>query len=99
MRDVSKLYGKQLWVWYVDQSGGVEGVITTAKAAGADGVIVKCADGTTPWPQFEQAVTTLKAAGLTVGAWAYVYPDNEQEQATVIANACAGADYLVVDAE
>lgn len=99
MREVAALYGKHLWVWYVDQSGGAEGVITTAKATGADGVIVKCADGTTPWPQFAQSVAALKAAGLAVGAWAYVYPDQVQTQAKVIADACAGADYLVIDAE
>lgn len=98
-RDLSILHGKHLWVWYVDQSGGVDGLIQTTRDIGARGVLIKCADGTTPWAQFAQSVAALKAAGLVVGAWAYVYPTDVDAQAETIISASQGADYLVIDAE
>jgi hypothetical protein len=98
-RDLTPLYGKHLWVWYVDQSGGVDGIIQTARDTGAQGVLIKCADGTTPWTQFAESVDALKTAGLVVGAWAYIYPSDPQAQVEAPLNASQGADYLVLDAE
>lgn len=98
-KDLSKLYGKPPWVWYVKECGGVDGIIATCKLLGARGVIVKCADGTTPWQQFAESIAALKGAGLVVGSWAYVYPADPRAQAETIMNASQGADYLIVDAE
>lgn len=99
MKNLAVLHGKHVWVWYVTSSGGPQGVIEHARRVGARGVLVKCADGTTPWEQFEASLPALKEAGLVVGAWAYVYPQNVAAQAQVILRASRGADYLVVDAE
>ncbi|MCY0892347.1 MAG: hypothetical protein OWR52_02405 [Acidibacillus sp.] len=99
MIDYSSLYGKAWWVWEVDKCGGVQGIIDTCKTTGARGVIVKAFDGTNIWPQWEQSVNTLKAAGLVVGAWGYVYPANVEQTAQVALTALEKADYLIIDAE
>lgn len=99
-RNLTQLYGKHLWVWEVTACGGVDGIIKTAKETGAHGVIVKAFDGVNKWDQFASSVHALKAAGLVVGAWGYVYPSNLAETAVQAAQAVTdGADYLMIDAE
>ncbi len=97
--DYSPLYGKTWWVWEVDKCGGVQGIINTCKATGARGAVVKAFDGVNTWPQWEQSVYTLKAAGLVVGAWGYVYPANIDQTAQAALAALEKADYLIIDAE
>ncbi len=99
MVDYSPLYGKTWWVWEVDKCGGVQDIIDTCKATGARGVVVKAFDGVNSWPQWEQSVDTLKAAGLVVGAWGYLYPANAKQTAQAALVALEKADYLIIDAE
>lgn len=99
-KDLTRLNGKHLWIWEADSCGGAAGIIATAKEIGATGVVIKCADGATIWPQFAQVAPAIKAAGLVLGAWAYVYPADPQGQAAALVDAVAqGAEFLIVDAE
>ena len=64
-------------------------------------MFVKSADGTDGRPQFTPAlVAALKAGGLRVCAWQYVYGAHPAAEAPLGAEAVhAGADCLVIDAE
>ena len=100
MTDITQLYGKTWFTWYDSASGGIQGVIETCKATGASGVLVKAADGANKWAQLAQDGPAIKAAGLILGAWDYVYPTVSSEiQAQDAASALKIADYLVLDAE
>ena len=98
--DITQLYGKHWFSWYDSASGGVQGIIDTCRATGAHGVLVKAADGANKWAQLAQDGPAIKAAGLLLGAWDYVYPTvSAQAQAQDAASALEVADYLVLDAE
>jgi hypothetical protein len=65
-------------------------------------VFVKSGDGTNYWTQFTPSlVSALKAAGLRVCGWQYVYGKSPEAEAAVAARAKteAGADCFVIDAE
>ncbi|MFL5909906.1 MAG: peptidoglycan-binding protein [Gaiellaceae bacterium] len=95
--------GNGMWIWYVDKSSGgdPQAIIAQAKAHDISTVFVKSGDGTTYWPQFNaQLVSALKAGGLHVCAWQYVYGSNPSGEAAVAAQAlAAGPDCFVIDAE
>jgi Putative peptidoglycan binding domain len=95
--------GTGMWIWYVNQSSGGDpnAIVTQAQAHGVSTVFVKSGDGTTFWPQFNaQFVGALKAGGLHVCAWQYVYGTDPSGEAAVAAAAVqAGADCFVIDAE
>jgi hypothetical protein len=95
--------GDGMWIWYVKKSsGGTPGGIA-AKAARnhVRTVYIKSADGTTRWPQFNRPlVAALKARGLKVCAWQFVYGVRPKTEANRAAEAArAGADCTVIDAE
>lgn len=95
-------YGKHMWVWSIAStcSGDLDAIITKARDIGASGVIVKSHDGSNVWDQFASTVGTLRASGLTVGAWGYHYGDDvEGEAAAAIKSIEAGADWYIIDAE
>src|SRR3954470_20619046 len=96
--------GNGMWIWEVDRSEGGDPVAIAARAhsAGISTVFVKSSDGATSrWPQFNPAfVQALKAQGLKVCAWQYVYGNDPAGEAALGADAVAsGADCLVIDAE
>jgi hypothetical protein len=64
-------------------------------------VFVKAADGTNPWAQFSTTlIAALKAGGLKVCGWQYVYGSNPTGEASKAAEAVVkGADCFVIDAE
>lgn len=99
----SAFSGRGIWIWYLDQSAGgdLAKIASQAKAAGATTLFIKAADGTNWWPQFDaQTLATLKAQGLKVCAWQYIYGVNPRYEAALGARAAAlGADCLVTDAE
>jgi hypothetical protein len=72
------LEGKWVWVWNWRRCDGGDAarVAERLKAAGCSGVIVKAHDGARwfdqgqPWREIARA---LKAQGLRVAAWAYIY--------------------------
>jgi hypothetical protein len=95
--------GDGMWIWYVSRSSGGLPDAIAAKAAkhGVETVFIKAADGRDPWRQFSPwLVAELKARGLRVCAWQFVYgryPRTEAERGAEAAR--AGADCLVIDAE
>ena len=95
--------GNGMWIWYVNKSSGGDpnAMIAQAQAHGITTIFVKGGDGTNAWAQFSPAfVQTLKAAGLRVCAWQYVYGSNPAGEAAVAAQAVQnGADCFVIDAE
>lgn len=95
--------GTGMWIWYVSRSSGgtAAGIAAQAAQYGVNTVFVKSSDGTNWWSQFSPTlVAQLKAAGLHVCAWQYVYGSNPLAEASLGAQAAqTGADCLVIDAE
>ena len=95
--------GDGMWIWYVNRSSGgtASGIAAKAKRHGVDTVFIKSGDGGSYWGQFSRPlVTQLKARGLKVCAWQFVYGNSPLSEAERGAQARrAGADCLVIDAE
>jgi hypothetical protein len=95
--------GNGMWIWYVSKSSGgdPQAIIAQAQAHGISTVFIKSSDGTTAWSQFSpELLATLKAGGLRVCAWQYVYGSQPEVEAQLGAQAVqTGADCLVIDAE
>jgi hypothetical protein len=94
--------GDGMWIWYVSQSGRTAANIADkAIASGVETVFIKSSDAGSYWSQFNSKfVADLKARGLKVCAWQYVYgrrPTTEARQGRRAAQ--NGADCLVIDAE
>jgi hypothetical protein len=95
--------GDGMWIWYVNRSSrGKPGKIARkAHRHGIETVHIKSGDGTTYWGQFSsRLVSALKARGLNVCAWQFLYGRKPGKEARVGAAAVArGADCLVLDVE
>ena len=95
--------GNGMWIWYLSKSehGDPAAIAAQAQAHGVTTVYVKSADGTNVWSQFTPAaVAGLKATGLRVCGWQFVYgsdPVGEAQAGAVAAQ--NGADCFVIDAE
>ena len=96
--------GNGMWIWELNRSDGgdLASIVARARAAGISTVFVKSSDGAgSRWAQFSpELVAGLKAQGLKVCAWQFVYGNDPAGEAALGADAIAdGADCLVVDAE
>ena len=95
--------GRAMWIWYLSRSAGgnLSAIAAHARAAGVKTLIIKSADGVRPWSQFSRRmVSTLRAKGLHVCAWQYVYGTHPVAEAAAGARAArAGAECLIIDAE
>jgi len=95
--------GNGMWIWYLSRSegGDPEAIARRAADAGVRTIFVKSADGTNVWSQFSRsAVAALKATGLNVCGWHFVYGRDPLGEARASAAAkTAGADCFVIDAE
>ena len=95
--------GDGMWIWYVSKSSGgtANGIAAKAARNNVKTVYIKSADGTSRWTQFNRPlVQALKARGLKVCAWQFVYGRNPKTEADRAAEAArAGADCTVIDAE
>jgi hypothetical protein len=95
--------GDGMWIWYVKKSSGgtPDGIAAKAARNHVRTVYIKSADGRTRWGQFTPTlVRQLKARGLKVCAWQFVYGKNPKTEANLAAQAArAGADCTVIDAE
>ena len=95
--------GDGMWIWYVSRSSGgsANAIAAKAKRHGVDTVFIKSGDGGSYWRQFSRPlVRQLKARGLKVCAWQFVYGNLPLTEAARGAQAQrAGADCLVIDAE
>jgi hypothetical protein len=92
-----------MWIWYLTSSdgGSPATIISRAHATGVRTLIIKSGDGTNYWSQFAHPlVRELRAGGLHVCAWQYVYGTDPVGEADTAARAVrAGAQCLVIDAE
>ena len=92
-----------MWIWYVSKSSGgtADGIAAKAAKHGVETVYIKSADARSRWKQFSpKLVGELKARGLKVCAWQFVYgryPKTEADRAAEAAR--IGADCIVIDAE
>lgn len=97
------LRGDAMWIWELPRSdgGNLDVIAARARAAGMRSVFVKSSDAASAWKQFTPAlVAGLKARGLRVCAWQFVYGADPIGEARVAAAAVAkGADCLIIDAE
>jgi Putative peptidoglycan binding domain len=95
--------GTGMWIWYVSKSegGNIPAIVARAQQAGVRTVFVKSSDGTNWWSQFSPAlIAQLKAAGLHVCAWQFVYGKNPSVEGQLgVQAAQTGADCLAIDAE
>ncbi|HEU4703707.1 MAG TPA: peptidoglycan-binding domain-containing protein [Conexibacter sp.] len=95
--------GSGMWIWYLSKSEGGDpaAIAAQAQAHGVSTVFVKSADGGNVWSQFSAtAVAALKATGLRVCGWQFVYGREPVKEAIAAAAAKdAGADCFVIDAE
>jgi len=92
-----------MWIWYTSQSSGgtPSAIAAKAEASGIETVFIKSSDGPNYWSQFNSAyVKALKARGLRVCAWQYVYGSRPVTEARNARRAIQnGAECLVIDAE
>jgi hypothetical protein len=97
------LDGTGMWIWYVSRStgGNPTAIVKQAVRYGVRTVLIKSSDGPRWWEQFSPGlVAALKAGGLRVCAWQFVYGVQPLAEADLGARAVAtGADCLVIDAE
>jgi hypothetical protein len=93
--------GTGMWIWQLPRAGSAAGIAARARQAGVGTVFVKSGDGVHYWRQFTRgAVSALRAAGLHVCAWQYVYGSKPIAEANVAAAAKrAGAECFAIDAE
>lgn len=92
-----------MWIWQLPRTegGSLDRIVARAKAGGIGAVYIKSADAGNRWSQFSPAaVARLKAAGLKVCAWQFVYGSRPTAEAIAgAASKAAGADCLIIDAE
>jgi hypothetical protein len=92
-----------MWIWQLDRSSGgnLSVIADQAHSHHVSTVFIKSSDGSLPWQQFSpQVVSTLKAQGLRVCGWQFLYGDDPVGEAAVGAQATkTGADCLVANAE
>jgi peptidoglycan hydrolase-like protein with peptidoglycan-binding domain len=96
--------GNGMWIWEAGRSEGGDpvAIANRARSAGISTVFIKSSDGgSSRWAQFNPVfVQALKAQGLKVCAWQFVYGNDPAGEAALGADAVAsGADCLVIDAE
>jgi Putative peptidoglycan binding domain len=99
----SPFEGDSMWIWVVERSSGGDpaAIVRQARRHGIETVVVKGADSLTRWWQFSpDFVSRLKAGGLRVCAYQFIYGRYPRGEAVVAAQlASAGADCLMIDAE
>ncbi|MDX6643766.1 MAG: hypothetical protein QOD76_1728, partial [Solirubrobacteraceae bacterium] len=91
-----------MWIWQLPKSSGgnLDRVGATAAQYGVRTVYVKSSDGQYFWRQFTPAmIAGMRARGLKVCAWQYVYGDLPATEAALGARAAKMADCLIIDAE
>jgi Putative peptidoglycan binding domain len=97
------LAGDGMWIWYVSRSsrGKLGKIANKAHRHGIETVLIKSGDGTRYWGQFSAGlVSALKARGLRVCAWQFLYGRKPAQEARIGAAAVdRGADCLVLDVE
>lgn len=66
--------GRAWWVWYIENCGGVQGIIDACKRTNVKNVFIKGGDGPYVWNQLtSDVVDALNVAGIEVYVWHYAY--------------------------
>lgn len=94
--------GDTMWIWETRKSsrGRVSAIANKAKHYGIENLVVKGADGTKTWRQFSRKfVNGLRARGLNVCAYQFVYGRRPRTEARAGARIARVADCLMIDAE
>jgi hypothetical protein len=94
--------GDTMWIWQVKKSSGgsVSRIARAAKRYGIENLVIKGADATRTWRQFNRRfVNALRARGLKVCAYQFVYGRRPRGEAIAGARIAKAADCLVIDAE
>ncbi len=94
--------GDTMWIWQVKKSsrGSVSRIARAAKRYGIENLVIKGADATRTWGQFNRRfVNALRARGLKVCAYQFVYGRRPRGEAIAGARIARAADCLVIDAE
>ncbi len=100
------LTGKWVWIWNLRrcEGGNLDRIAARLKSAGCRGALVKAFDGGYWFDQgqaFREICRGLKARGISVGGWGYLYgrdPAGEAQRAIETAN-YGEADLLMLDVE
>lgn len=96
-------YGDGMWIWYVSKAarGNVDRIARRAHRRGIETLYIKSGDAGSTWSQFSPTlVSALKARGLNVCGWQFVYGRRPKAEARVgAATVRRGADCLVIDGE
>ncbi len=105
------LQGKGMMIWMIPraENGDAEAIANVAKAAGLSHVLIKIADGpyafnvdkTTKVDLIPPVAKALKAKGIQVWGWHYVYGNNPVGEAQIAIKRCKelGIEGYVIDAE
>jgi hypothetical protein len=98
------IYGKGIWIWYLDfaEGGDIAAIIARLQDAGVTWVAIKCGDGTDFWSTqcTPSIISQFHDAGIKIFGWQFVYggaPIGEAFVANSILN--TGVDGLIIDAE
>src|SRR5215204_1246868 len=95
--------GAGMWIWELPkvEGGDASAIATKALGNNVSTVFIKSGDGAGYWDQFSPALAAdLKARGLRVCAWQYIYGNDPAGEAATAARAKeAGAECFVIDAE
>lgn len=100
--------GKGFLIWQLLKLPSASEVVTLLRDVGVNWVSIKIADGEEPYNQtggndktLKAYIETLKAGGLLVGGWQYVYPDRCGPQGARAGERIQKLDlsHLLVDAE
>ncbi len=97
----SPFNGTALWIGEAPAQASADELARMAIASGVHSLYIKAGDGSNPDPQFTPAlVRGVRAAGVSVCGWTFVYGANPRaEAAAALAAIHTGAQCLVVDAE
>lgn len=91
-----------MWIWEIGQAerGNVLKIVRKARRYKIKTIYLKSSDGANWWRQWDTYAPQLKAAGLEVCAWQFVYGTYPVVEAELAARAAGqGADCIVIDAE
>lgn len=91
--------GRSWWVWYIENCGGVQGIVNACRTTESRAVFIKGGDGPSLWSQVtRQVVDDLAAAGVDVYLWHYAYlgridgtPHEDRQWTVQDEIACVGA--------
>ena len=105
------LQGKGIWIWKIPncEGGNAQSIADIAKNSGYSHVLIKIADSSSPYninkttgaDLIPPVVDALKAKGILVWGWHYVYGYNPLGEAAIAISQCKkyNLDGYVVDAE